>query len=294
MQAKKSELSQHGGNLAHSPTVSVIIPTYNRVSRLGETLCSVFNQTYQDFELIVIDDGSTDDSRETLKRFRDNRLRYVYQENRGVSSARNTGIRLATFSWLCFLDSDDYWKPHKLQRQLEALQNCPNYRVSYTDEIWIRRGKRVNQKKIHQKYGGWIYHRCLPLCIISPSSVLVHQAVLNQEGVFDEELPVCEDYELWLRIACRHPILFLQDPLIVKVGGHPDQLSHSMWGMDRYRVKALLKIASSGHLTPLQKAWTAREISRKAAILATVFGKRQKWDEAEKYGKLTEEYEHKV
>lgn len=274
--------------------ISIILPTFNRSQLLKSAVQSVLDQTFPHWELIVVDDGSTDDSGGIFKEFRDNRLHYVYQVHRGVSSARNTGIRLANFSWLCFLDSDDYWKPFKLQRQVEALQDHPGYRVSYTDEIWIRRGRRVNPKNIHRKYGGWIYHRCLPLCIISPSSVLMHRSVLEQEGAFDDGFPVCEDYELWLRVSCRRPILFLQEPLIVKVGGHADQLSRSMWGMDRYRVKALLKIDSSDHLTPLQEAWTAREIARKAGILATGFAKRHKSDEAEKYGKIAKEYQRKL
>ena len=163
---------------------------------------------------------------------------------------------------------------------MAALEEDKRYSVIYTNEIWIRRGVRVNQKKIHQKYGGWIYERCLPLCIISPSSVLLDRDVLAAEGLFDEGLPVCEDYELWLRIAARYPVRFLDEPLIVKTGGHPDQLSHQFWGMDRFRIQALIKTYRSGGLRYQQKVRTAGEIVRKAEILAKGFENRQKAEEA--------------
>ena len=270
--------------------VSIVIPTYNRRELLVRALQSVLDQSFQDWEVLVIDDGSEDNSSQVVDRLRDRRLHYVRQEHRGVSAARNAGIRLARFPWISFLDSDDYWKPTKLARQLETLKRWAHYLVAYTDEIWIRRGKRVNPKKIHRKYSGWIYHRCLPLCIISPSSVLIHRRVLEEQGLFDEALPVCEDYELWLRIASRYPILFLQELLIIKTGGHPDQLSRSLWGMDRYRVRALVKIYRSNHLTPQQRIWTAREIVTKAGILARGFQNQGKSEESMKYEEMVREW----
>lgn len=271
--------------------ISIIIPTFNRREFLVRAIRSVVEQTFQNWELIVVDDGSSDESQQSVQRFRDKRIHYIFQKHCGVSSARNTGIRLARFPWICFLDSDDHWQPDKLQRQVEELERHPNYQVIYTDEIWIRRGRRVNPKKTHRKYCGWIYHRALPLCIISPSSVLLHRRVFEEEGLFDENFPVCEDYEMWLRVSSRRPIFLLKEPLIVKVGGHPDQLSRSLWGMDRYRVQALIKIYRSGRLTPQQKLWTAREIVRKATILSTGFAKRSKSEEAQRYRKIAEAYE---
>lgn len=241
---------------------------------------SVLNQTFRNVELIVVDDGSVDGTGEVMQRFDDPRLRYLVQENQGVSRARNRGIEAARFEWISFLDSDDFWTPEKLQRQIEAVRQNPDYRVFYSDEMWIRRGRRVNPRKKHRKYGGWIYHRCLPLCIISPSSILLHRQILSSQGVFDETFPVCEDYELWLRIAARHPVYFLPEKLIYKVGGHADQLSRSRWGMDRFRVRALEKIFHSGILTYQQRFWTAREIVEKSTILLTGFSKRQKTQEA--------------
>ncbi|MDA2932990.1 glycosyltransferase [Acidobacteria bacterium AH-259-D05] len=274
--------------------ISIIIPTFNRCQFLELAVRSVLEQTYKDWELLVVDDGSDDESWKILRNFRDNRIHYLYQKHSGVSAARNTGIHLARFPWLCFLDSDDHWQPSKLSRQLEELKRHPQYQVIYTDEIWMRRGRRVNPKKTHRKYSGWIYHRCLPLCIISPSSILLHRHILEQEGLFDESFPVCEDYEMWLRVSSRQPILFLEEPLIVKVGGHADQLSSSLWGLDRYRVKALVKIYSSGCLTSQQELWTARKIVEKASILATGFANRNKWAEEKKYRRLVQNWSEKT
>ncbi len=263
--------------------ISIVIPTYNRCETLARAIASVCNQTFRDWELLVVDDGSTDESCKIVQQFHDHCIRYVSQQHQGVSRARNTGIEQTRFPWITFLDSDDYWHPTKLQRQLEKLETSPHYQVIYTDEIWIRHGKWANPKKIHRKYSGWIYHHCLPRCIISPSSVLLHRKVVEEDGLFDEAFSVCEDYELWLRISSHRPILFLEEPLIVKTGGHTDQLSRGTWGMDRYRVKALVKIYHSGILTSQQKLWTAREIIRKAEILACGFEHRGKSEQAEYY-----------
>ena len=270
--------------------ISIVLPTHNRKEFLKRAIRSVTIQTFQDWELLVIDDGSEEPVGETVERFQDRRVHYVYQVNGGVSRARNNGIRLARFPWICFLDSDDSWRPDKLHRQLDALRSHPLYRITYSDEIWIRRGRRVNPKKIHRKYGGWIFHRCLPLCIISPSSVMIHRQVLEREGVFDESFPICEDYELWLRLACRWPVFFLEEPLITKVGGHADQLSKSDWGLDRHRLRALIKNYNAGHLSPQQALWTAREIARKAHILSTGFANRGKSVEALDYCRMVEEW----
>jgi len=274
--------------------VTIVIPTFNRSASLKQAIESVRAQEFADWELIVVDDGSEDDTGAMVAGFGDPRIRYVFTEHAGVSAARNRGIALAQRPWICFLDSDDYWMPLKLKRQVCELERDNRYSVIYTNEIWIRRGIRVNQKKIHQKYSGWIYERCLPLCIISPSSVLLQRDVLAAEGVFDESLPVCEDYELWLRITARLPVRFLDEPLIVKTGGHADQLSHKYWGMDRFRVQALIKTYSSGRLTPRQKRWTAAEIVRKAEILAEGFGNREKTEEAGEYSNLARDWEERA
>ena len=266
------------------PLVSVIITTYNRREFVREAIESVQRQDFSDYEIIVVDDGSTDGTEEFLKEF--NTIHYFYQKNQGVSRARNQGLKLARGDYICFLDSDDLWLPRKLSIQTKVMRKNPEINVTYTDEIWIRRGKRVNPKKKHQKYSGWIFKHCLPLCIISPSSVMLRREIFEEVGYFDENLPVCEDYDLWLRLAARHPIFFIDEKLIVKRGGHNDQLSHRFWGNDRFRVKALEKIISDGILDKSQKNLAIQELIKKGTILEKGFRKRGKMEEADYYHEL--------
>jgi len=271
----------------NAPTASVIIPTFNRAAFLAEAVDSVFAQTEKNYELIVVDDGSTDATRAMVESYGE-RVRYFFQSNAGASAARNCGIKNARGRFITFLDSDDLWLPKKLACQLAWMAAHPEIMLCYTDEIWIRRGVRVNQKKIHAKAGGWIYSLCLPRCIISPSSVLVRRELFEAVGVFDEQLPICEDYDLWLRVAAQFEVGFLAEPLIVKRGGHSNQLSHSEFGIDRYRVTALLKIYESGILKKECQQETAAMIRAKCQVLANGFRKRQKLEEAAFYESLPE------
>jgi glycosyltransferase involved in cell wall biosynthesis len=248
--------------------VSVVIPTCNRAGTLPRALDSVFSQTREPFEVIVVDDGSSDLTRDLIERSYPG-VDYHYQPNLGVSGARNAGIDLAKGDWLAFLDSDDEWLPGKLAAQCQALDRYPGYRICHTDEIWIRRNRRVNPMHKHAKSGGWIYQKCLPMCVVSPSSALIHKSVLRQVGMFDEDLPACEDYDLWLRICSTYPVLFLDQLLLRKYGGHADQLSRKFWGMDRFRVRALEKILSTGSLTPDQRVATREALLHKLRILHT-------------------------
>lgn len=248
--------------------VSVIIPTYNRAHTLKRALDSVRQQTLPADEIIVVDDGSTDNTAALLQTEYPNVV-YLPQANAGVSRARNTGIAAARNDWLALLDSDDAWQPQKLERQVEAFQAQNEYRLCHTDEIWIRSGKRVNQMNKHAKRGGWIFQHCLPLCAISPSSVLIHRNLLDDVGLFDETLPACEDYDLWLRIAAKHPVLYLNEPLITKYGGHDDQLSRRHWGMDRFRIQALEKIINHGELNADDRRAALAILEQKLNILLT-------------------------
>ena len=267
------------------PWVSVIIPTYNRRDLLREAIRSVLEQSFRDFELIVVDDGSEDGTREMIQREFPGLLTYLYQENQGVSRARNRGIETSRGKYIAFLDSDDLWLKKKLERQVQFMQQNPEAMICYTDEIWIRRGVRVNPKKKHAKHSGWIYPQCLPLCIISPSSVLMRRELLEEVGGFDPEFPVCEDYDLWLRVALRYPIHLIPEKLIVKRGGHPDQLSHRSWGNDIWRVRALLKMLQK-ELPPSWRKLTVAELHRKCSILISGFEKRGKHEEAAQYREI--------
>ncbi|KAA3615561.1 MAG: glycosyltransferase [Calditrichaeota bacterium] len=260
--------------------MSVIIPTFNRADWISGCIDSVLNQTMQPDEIIVVDDGSDDKTAELLKQYPT--VKTHFQKNKGPSSARNLGAEKATGEWLAFLDSDDQWTPEKLQKQHDYLCQNPTLKVVYTDEIWIRNGRRVNQKKKHQKHGGSIYRHCLPLCIISPSSILIEKKLFFNLGCFDENLPACEDYDLWLRLALREKIGFLDEPLIVKNGGHVDQLSRQ-WGLDKYRVIALEKILDDPDLQGENRHKTLLEVIKRCQILILGYTKHGNLEEANKF-----------
>ncbi len=229
-------------------SVSVVIPTYNRVHLLERSLDSVLGQTLAADEIIIVDDGSTDDTVSTLKSLHPE-VKLIQQDNLGVSAARNTGILASRHDWIALLDSDDVWHENKLERQMTALENAPEYLICHSDEIWIRQGVRVNQMNKHKKAGGHIFQHCLPRCVISPSSVMIHRSLFEETGLFDENLPACEDYDLWLRICSRYPVLYIDEALITKHGGHDDQLSGQHWGMDRFRIQTLNKIVAENKLS---------------------------------------------
>ncbi len=271
--------------------LSVVIPSHNRSNLLHRTLKSVFAQTYKHFEVIVVDDGSTDNTAELIDTHYP-QITYIFQVNKGVSAARNAGISQAKGEWIVLLDSDDEWLPHKLQTQMDAAIKHPEHKIFHTDEIWIRNGNRVNPMKKHQKYGGWIFEKCLPLCAISPSSVMIHRQVLQKVGLFDESLPACEDYELWLRICSVYPVYFIEEALIIKYGGHEDQLSTKFWGMDRFRIKALNRIIQSGNLSQQNKAAARNMLIRKLQIYIKGALKRKKRDEIQYYEKLLSSHQH--
>lgn len=272
------------------PKVSVIIPTYNRLPMLKEAVQSVLAQDYEDFELIVVDDGSTDGTSEAMKQY-GGRVKVIqHSENRGVSAARNRGILQAKGKYIAFLDSDDLWGKGKLKAQVTFLDENPPYPLCYTDEIWIRKGKRVNPMKKHSKYSGWIFEKCLPLCIISPSSAMMRKTLFSKVGLFDEALPVCEDYDFWLRVTVRFPVFFINKKLIIKRGGHPDQLSNRSWGNDRYRVIALEKILSEPCLKPEERAKVLTEMQRKCQVLSQGFLKRGNELEGRYYQEVMRRY----
>lgn len=271
-------------------SVSAIIPTYNRRDALRRALYSVLAQRCPVKEIIVIDDGSTDQTADMMQS-EFPRVKYFYQENAGVSSARNSGIGLASGEWLAFLDSDDEWLPDKVLRQVSALMTQADARVCHTEEIWIRNGRRVNAGHKHRKKGGHIFSHCLPLCAMSPSSIMIHRSVFNSAGLFDESLPACEDYDLWLRITARYPVLFIEQPLIVKYGGHDDQLSRKYWGMDRFRIHALAKILDAGILTDDSERLAAVNMLRKkCAIFSAGALKRDKQFEAFRYQQIMDRF----
>ena len=249
------------------PAVSVIVPVYNRAHFLKECIDSIWAQTFKEFEFIVVDDGSEDESPDLLSGYKD-RIIVIRQENRGVSAARNAGINRARGTYLAFCDADDLWLPQKLAVQMELFRNDPGAVVCYTDEIWIRNGKRINPCNHHRKFSGDIFIRSLELCLVSPSSVMMHRSFFERTGTFDEELPACEDYDLWLRASLVFPFHFIDKALIVKRGGHADQLSKKYWGMDRFRIKSIVKCLKNRDMSHVQRMEAAKTLQKKCTILA--------------------------
>ncbi|HEX9970582.1 MAG TPA: glycosyltransferase family A protein [bacterium] len=272
-----------------SCVVSVIIPTYNRAAVLEDAIESVLNQTFKNFELLIIDDGSSDHTPQLVEKYHD-KIKYFFQINKGPAAARNFGIQNSQGDLICFLDSDDRWIQNKLEIQVELMESDPDIKICYTDEIWVRHGVRINQKNVHRKSSGWIYQKCLPLCIISPSSVMMRREVFDQVGLFDESMIVCEDYDLWLRISRFYPITFIPKPLIIKYGGHRDQLSQQFLGMDVFRIRALEKILAANGLAIGDRNATVIMLQKKCTILANGYFKHGRIDEGEFYISVKSKY----
>ena len=259
--------------------ISVVIPTYNRAALVVEAVESVLRQETEGFEIIVVDDGSDDDTHERLAPFLPH-IRLIHKEHEGVSAARNAGIGLTKGEWLAFLDSDDLWLPQKLARQMEYLHRHPELRICQTGEIWIRNGRRWNPKTYHQKPCGHCFEALLERCLVSPSAVMLHRELIEEVGEFDVSLPACEDYDMWLRIGWRHSIGLVPDPLVIKRGGHPDQLSASVPALDLYRIRALAKLYVEQPLDAEQRRQVLEVLRRKCTVYSQGCLKRGRAGEA--------------
>jgi glycosyltransferase involved in cell wall biosynthesis len=213
-------------------------------------LKSIEEQTQPVHEILVVDDGSIDDTKKIVSQKHPAVQLISNPTNRGVSYARNLGISNATGSHLAFLDSDDTWHPAKIERQLHFCLQEPTTNINHCDEIWIKNGEKFNQKFYHQKFGGDLFERSLLRCMISPSAVMIKKTLFTKYGDFDEDLPACEDYDLWLRIASREIVGYIDSPLVTKYGGHPDQLSKTTTALDQYRIHAIKKLIDRGGLKP--------------------------------------------
>lgn len=250
--------------------VDIIIPSHNRKELLKRAISSVEKQTFKDWFLWIADDGSEDGTAESIKKTFKGKFPFKVissPRREGVSAARNKGIRQGQREWVAFLDSDDEWLPEKLKIQMDYLKENPAFSFVHSNELWLKRGYPFPQKKKHKKEGGRIFARSTGLCCISPSAVLVRRSLLEEVGLFREDFPVCEDYELWLRITSRFPVGFVEKPLIVKHGGHGDQLSQKYKAMDYWRVKALKPFLQSSLITEEERKIVCKVLIRKCQIL---------------------------
>ncbi len=270
------------------PEASVIIPTYNRAGPVREAVDSVLAQAGVEFELIVVDDGSTDDTPAVLDGY-GQRVRRVRQDNRGVSAARNAGVAASGGALIAFLDSDDLWLPGKLAVQAAFFRDHPEARICQTEEIWVRRGRRVNPGRRHRKRSGRFFVPSLSMCLVSPSAVMMRRDLFDEMGGFDPDLPACEDYDLWLRIGCRYPIHLIDAPLIVKRGGHADQLS-AQAGLDRYRVRSIARLLDAGALSAPHRRAAAYVMAKKCRIYADGCERRGRAAEAARYREMAGRY----
>ncbi|VAX38082.1 hypothetical protein MNBD_UNCLBAC01-1348 [hydrothermal vent metagenome] len=268
-----------------APFFSIIIPTYNRKEFLKITINSVLQQTFDNFELIIVDDGSSDYTHDFVKGLSDKRIVYEYQENRGVSAARNRGIKLSRGDWVVFLDSDDKFVPEKLFKTFEFINQFPAIKVFHTEELWYRSGKFLNQKKKHKKPDGDVYLKVLPICCISISTIVLHKNIFEDIGLFDESLISCEDYDFLLRLTCKYKVKLIEKYLTIKDGGRSDQLSAQPC-FDKYRIEALIKILNAGMLNKNEQELTVQELSKKAKIFVKGAKRRGKLQEVKQYEKF--------
>jgi len=245
---------------------SVIIPVYNRTATLKTAIESVLCQTFKDYEIIIVDDGSDQSVAKAIRPYRP-MVRYLrLEENRGVSFARNLGIKKSRGEYIAFLDSDDIWLPDKLELQHEAIKRS-GLKVCHTNEFWFRKDRFVNQGKKHVRYGGWIFDKVLDFCRISPSSVVIHRWVFAETGLFDENMRVCEDYDLWLRLCALFEVSYLDQKLIIKRAVTNDQLSDNIKHIEYIRAVSLARFIKCKKIDSSDKLAAVRELSRKADII---------------------------
>jgi len=267
-----------------TPEVSVIIPAYNRRAMLLEAIDSVLAQSNRAFELIVIDDGSTDGTCESeqLRRLAET-IRLERIDHRGPAAARNRGVAMARAPLVAFLDSDDLWSPDKLERQLAFMRDNPGCAISQTGEIWLRSAQRVNSAIRHRKRAGDIFLDSLRTCLIGMSSVMMRAELFRSSGGFDEHMAAAEDYDLWLRILIDHEVGLLDQPLVTRRGGRADQLSAKTPALDRFRILALVKLLADRRLSTLRRASVVEVLAEKSSIYARGLRRRGKIDQARFY-----------
>lgn len=267
------------------PLVSVVVPTFDRAALLAEAVASVLAQSYWPLELVVVDDGSTDDTERQFSTRGD--LRYLRIAHTAMPGrVRNAGVEAAAGNLIAFLDSDDLWLPHKLQRQVAAMAT-DKVALHHTRERWLRHGRTVSQHRQQHTRKGDLFPASLRKCVIGPSTVLLHRSALNAVGGFREDIQIAEDYELWLRLTARYRVGYLDEALTIKRAGHGDQLSERHGHIELFRLRALHALLTGKWPEDgAQRRAAHMELARKACIYAGGCAKRGRIVEAEEYRAL--------
>ncbi|MES2946962.1 MAG: glycosyltransferase [Pseudomonadota bacterium] len=267
------------------PLVSVVIPSYNSESYIRETLDSILAQTFRDFEILVVDDGSTDHTRDLVSAY-GAPVRLITQQNAGVCAARNHGIQQARGQYICLVDHDDYWFPHKLSGQLEQLQTHPEVGVVFS---WFHYWEPDSDGHfptpssidlshypdgVSEKYSGWIYHQFLLDCWMQTSTATFRREVFDRCGTFDESLPYSEDWDLWIRISREYPFLMLERPDTL-YRQHPQQGNRAVRPID-YRTRLLShSVAKWGLHSPDGRGLPKRVFNRQLSKYHADYGRHQ-------------------
>jgi glycosyltransferase involved in cell wall biosynthesis len=278
--------------------ISVIIPVFNRLQLLQEAVNSVLEQDYEYFELIVADDGSDPEFSPRQKGILpdDPRIRILNFPHSGMPGlVRNRGASAARGEYLAFLDSDDLWLRGKLSAQLNLFRANPEADLVHTREIWQRGRKIVSQKGMHHKHSGFIFPDALEKCIIGPSTVMICREKYLALGGFREDLEIAEDYEFWLRWTAILPVLYINEPQVVKRAGGWEQLSEKYGQIEKFRIAGLADLVEQQWFHRNARCGTQRqaekELVRKCRIYANGAGKRGKHEEAAAYVRIAEKYE---
>lgn len=272
--------------------VSVILPVYNRLPLLKEALDSLTCQSYKDMEVWIADDGSTDGSLEYARQWIEGRPGGVLAlEHSGFPGlVRNRGASQAKGDWLAFLDSDDLWKPEKLEKQIEQIEKNPEISLWHCREVWLRGDSIVSQKKQRHQREGYIFADALKKCIIGPSTVLIRKDLWQWSGGFHEDMEIAEDYELWLRLCSREKVGYLDEALTVKRSGDWDQLSEKYGQIEIFRIEGLRVLVESSWFEKngdrKTQIMAEEELIRKCRIHSQGCLKRHKVNEAAKYEKI--------
>lgn len=285
--------------------VTVVVPTCNRKDFVTQALHSVFSQNYRNFEIVVVDDGSTDGTAAHLLRtfgaearavelvarrnpaaltpfyhtFTHQGLlvRYEYHQNRGLGAARNRGIRHARGSYIAFLEAEDIWEPGHLRSQIDFLEGHRGACIARVGERPAKEGPRSRRARRGEVASGNLFAQALEQAPAGISCAVVHRSCFAECGEFDENMPACEDYDLWLRLTARFPVYYVEGPEVTRRAPRPDGSPHA-WTSDRFRVYSLEKSFQSGQLDSEQRFLVSQALVRRCERLVEGY-RRQKSEE---------------